>query len=163
MNKKPKLVDMMQEELPSIGYQKRLSYRTTYEEVIDLYRLINKTVFNSKLAMPTIEVMPRCRTYWGICFGEHHMMPKQRSYCKIRVMDKWYCKQWLISTLAHEMCHQYTWDILGEERRKVGKEPLMSHGPTFYIFRERLAENGISLKRYHRRSKWFKTQDLFKS
>ena len=78
-------------------------------------------------------------------------------------MDKWFCKQWMISTLAHEMCHQWQWDIISSARRKLGKEPIMSHGPTFYMFRERLADHGISLKRYHRRGKWFKTQDLFKS
>jgi hypothetical protein len=162
MFRKPVLLDMMREELPSIGYQKRLSYRTDYNEVVSLYRLINKTIFNNKLIMPTIEVMPRCRTYWGMCFGSVEMPTNRKSYCKIRLMDKWYCKQWLISTLAHEMCHQYQWDVQGLQRLHQGKEPIMSHGPSFFVYRDKLAKHGISLKRSHSRRKWFKRQDFFK-
>jgi len=161
MFKKSELSELMREELPSIGYQKRLGYRTTVAEVEALYRIINKTVFNNKLRMPVIEVMPRCRTYWGICFGSF-TPTKRGAYCKIRVMDKWFCRQWLITTLAHEMCHQYQWDIIGEQRLKLGKERLMSHGPSFYLFRDRLAKHGIPLKRHHRQRKWFKHQNLFK-
>lgn len=69
----------------------------------------------------------------------------------------------MISILAHEMCHQYTWDIIGPEREQAGKERMLSHGPTFFQFKEKLSEHGISLKISHRRSSWFKTQDFFKS
>lgn len=149
-------------ELPSLSYQKRLCYRTNYDEVVAIYKLLNKTIFNNKLEIPIIEVVPRCRKYWGMCFGTHERLPGKRSYCKIRLMDKWYCKQWLISTLAHEMCHQYQWDIVGNQRIKKGKDRLMSHGPTFYIFKEKLAKHGISLKRAHGKRRWFKHQDFFK-
>ena len=157
------LLELMAGELPTIGYQKKLCYRTSYNEVINLYRLINKTVFSNKLEMPEIEVVPRCRKYWGICFGGSDRLPGRRSYCKIRVMDKWFCRQWLITILAHEMCHQYQWDILGEQRIKKNKDRIMSHGPSFYIFKEKLAANNISLKRFHRSKKWFRTQNFFKS
>ena len=82
--------------------------------------------------------------------------------CIIRVSDKWFCKQWLITTLAHEMVHQYQWDIQGRERIKNGKEPFISHGPTFFQFRDKLAENNISLKRAHGIKGWFKHQNLWK-
>jgi hypothetical protein len=162
MFRKTSLLDMMQEELPSIGYQKRLGYRTNHDEVVKLYRIINKVVFNDKLIMPVIEVMPRCRKYWGMCFGSVEMPTTRKSYCKIRLMDKWYCKQWLISTLAHEMCHQYQWDVQGLQRLRKGKEPIMSHGPSFFVFRDKLAKHGIPLKTSHSKRKWFKGQDLFK-
>jgi hypothetical protein len=77
-------------------------------------------------------------------------------------MDKWYCKQWLITVLAHEMCHQYQWDIQGMERLKRGKQPLMSHGPSFFVFRDKLKKHGISLKGAHSKRKWFWYQNLFK-
>ncbi len=161
MFKKSELSELMKEELPGIRYQKRLSYRTDLAEVEALYRMINKTIFNNKLNMPILEVVPRCRTYWGICFGS--FTPTRRgAYCKIRVMDKWFCKQWLITTLAHEMCHQYQWDVIGEQRLRSGKERLMSHGPSFYLFRDKLAKHGIPLKRHHRQKKWFQNQNLFK-
>ena len=156
------LSELMQEELPSIGYQKRLSYRTDYDEVVYLYRLINHKIFNNKLIMPEIEVMPRCRKYWGMCFATVNMPTKTKSFCKIRLMDKWYCKQWLITTLAHEMCHQYQWDRQGPKRLREGKEPILSHGPSFFVFRDKLAKHGITLKNAHSRRRWFKHQNLFK-
>ena len=161
MFKNKSLSELMLEDLPSISYQKRLSYRTTHAEVTALYRLINKTIFNNKLPMPEIEVAPRCREYWGLCFGSYVRPTARKSNCKIRLMDKWYCRQWLIIVLAHEMCHQYQWDIIGEKRLKEGKERLMSHGPTFYVFRDKLAKYGIPLKRHHRWRKWLKTQNIF--
>ena len=103
MFRKANLAELMREELPPIAYQKRLLYRTDRDEVIALYRLINKTIFNNKLKMPEIEVMARCRKYWGMCYGSYDEPTKNRSSCKIRLMDKWYCRQWLITTLAHEM------------------------------------------------------------
>jgi hypothetical protein len=163
MFRKPNLTELMREELPPIAYQKRLCYRTDYDEVVALYRLINKTIFNYKLIMPEIEVMPRCRKYWGMCYGSLEMPSQTKSYCKIRLMDKWYCKQWLITVLAHEMCHQYQWDIQGLERLKRGRQPLMSHGPSFFVFRDKLKKYGISLKSAHSKRKWFRYQNLFKA
>ena len=61
------------------------------------------------------------------------------------------------------MCHQYQWDILGEERVRAGKERIVSHGSSFFLFKDKLEKHGISLKRAHVRKSWFKTQDFFKS
>jgi SprT-like family len=157
------LREIMREDLPNIAYQKRLMYRTDLKEVQQLYRLINKQIFNNQLEMPFIEVAPRCRKYWGICFGDETKKGWRQSYCKIKLMDKWYCRQWLVTILAHEMCHQYQWDIIGEERLKQGKDRLMSHGPSFFIFRDKLAKHGISLKTSHSKRRWFKHQNLFKA
>ena len=153
----------MESPLPSIGQQKRLSYRTNINEVTRLYKMLNWYIFDNTLSMPTLEVVPRCRKYWGMCYGSYDAPIRNRSSCKIRLMDKWYCKQWLVAVLAHEMCHQYQWDIQGLERRKVGKDPIMSHGPSFFVFRDRLKKHGISLKGAHSRRKWFLYQNLFKA
>jgi hypothetical protein len=77
-------------------------------------------------------------------------------------MDKWYSRQWLITVLAHEMCHQYQWDVQGLERLKKGKEPIMSHGPSFFVFRDKLKEHGIALKSAHSKRRWFLHQNMFK-
>jgi hypothetical protein len=157
------ILEMMESPLPSIGQQKRLSYRTDINEVTRLYRMLNYYIFDNELPTPILEVMPRCRKYWGMCFGSNEPVPYRRSLCKIRLMDKWYSRQWLINTLAHEMCHQYQWDIIGPERIKQGKEPIMSHGPSFFIFRDELKKHKISLKTSHSKRKWFKHQNLFKA
>jgi len=158
MTKKSELSKLMREPLPSIGYQKRLSYRTNVAEVIELYKIINQACFNNKLNMPEIEVTPRCRKYWGMCYGSFEIVKYRKTYCKIRLMDKWFCKQWLITTLAHEMVHQYQWDIDGTKREREGKNRIMSHGPSFYAHREKLAKHGISLKMGHGQKRWLKHQ-----
>ena len=140
MTKRSELSKLMREPLPSIGYQKRLSYRTNVDEVVELYKIINQACFNNKLDMPEIEVTPRCRKYWGMCFASYDIVKYRKTYCKIRLMDKWFCKQWLITTLAHEMVHQWEW--LTNEN--------MTHGPQFFLWRNQLANYNITLSRCYR-------------
>lgn len=164
MAKYSQLQVLMSEGLPNRTSQKRLMYRTDPTEVLELFHVINREIFSNKLPVPDIEIMPNCRKYWGLCSAHSftlHPDPK-RSNCTIRLMDKWFCKQWLITTLAHEMCHQYQWDVIGHKRVKEGRAPLMSHGPTFFIFRDKLERHGISLKRSHSMRRWFRHQNLFK-
>ncbi len=164
MSKTSRLYELMSEDLPRKTYQKRLSYRTSKREVAALYGIINHEIFNDQLVRPEIQIMARCREYWGYCLANDILPKLDRtvSNCKIRLSDKWFCKQWLISTLAHEMCHQYQWDVESVHRIRKGKDPIMSHGPTFFKFKDKLAKHGISLKRSHGQKRWFKHQNLFK-
>jgi hypothetical protein len=47
--------------------------------------------------------------------------------------------------MAHEMVHQFQWDILSNERQSQGLGPIMSHGPSFFAWRKPLAEYNIPL------------------
>lgn len=152
----------MSEELPLISKQRKRSYRTTHEEVVEIYKILNKTIFKNKLIMPEIIVKSRCREYWGMCQSINYFPRPDESNVKIILSDKWYCKQWLVMTLAHEMCHQYQWDIVGPKRIKQNKEPIMSHGPSFFKHRDKLKEYGIPLKSSHGTKRWFQHQNLFK-
>ena len=58
--------------------------------------------------------------------------------------------------------HQYQWDVIGDIRRKEGINPIMSHGPSFFYFKNELEEIGIPLKTGISIRKWFTTQDLQK-
>ena len=157
------IAQLMESELPSIGYQKRLTYRATYKEVKSLYKMINKEVFNNKLPPAEIRIMNKTPGYWGFCIAKH-ITPYTtgESTCLIKLSEKWYCKQWLITTLAHEMVHQYQFDVDGPKRMKRGLEPIMSHGPSFFAFRDKLKKHGISLRKSHSRRRWIKYQNLFK-
>ena len=159
-----KLMKYMSMELPTISAQKRLVYRTDLKEVRHLFRVLNKAIFDNKLPMPEFVIFHRGKDYWGLCEAmDLYPDPKlKKSNVRIHLSDKWFCKQWLIDTLAHEMCHQYQWDVYSKQRMKKGLEPIMSHGPSFYVFRDRLADYGISLKRHHRMKKWFLHQNFFK-
>lgn len=142
----------MKTPLPPISFQRRKGYRPTLREVKHIYKLLNKYVFDNKLVMPPIEI-GICRTYWGICAGQHRPT-KRGTYCRIRLMDKWFCVQWLVTTIAHEMVHQYEWDVLGKK---------MTHRQSFFMWKERLNKFNIDLKTYHGQKKWFKYQDFKRS
>lgn len=144
--------------LPNKTSQKRLSYRPSLEEVNKIYNLLNRTIFKNSLYRPEI-ILGQRRGCWGYCRGYVNERPTG-SRCVIYLSDKWFCIQWLIVTLAHEMAHQYQWDIISKKRSQQGKEELMSHGPTFFQHRHRFYRFKLPLKTAHRMRKWFKYQDL---
>jgi hypothetical protein len=153
-----KLAQLMLEPEPKISKQKLLLYRPTRKEVRELYNLINEEIFNNQLPKAKLEIRSHCRGYWGFCEANDFSLRAKTSRCIIRISDRWYSKQWLITILAHEMVHQYQWDIYSKERVKEGKDPLMSHGPSFFVFKEKMKEHGIELRRIPRRPKWLKNR-----
>ena len=152
----------MSEDLPNLTFQRKLSYVATNREVKAIYRLLNKEIFGNRLVMPKIYVRSRLQGSWGECYGFNTNYTYNKSCCIITLADRWYCRQWLIMTIAHEMCHQYEWDIISKRRKREGLPPIMSHGPTFFRWRDRLKKKGIPLKKYNDHEKWFVTQRLFK-
>lgn len=156
------LLQLMAEPLPNIGSQKKLPYRPNKKEVKELYNIINNEIFDNQLPPAKLELKSHCRGYWGMCIAEGFNKRKRYSQCRIVLSDKWYCKQWLINTLAHEMVHQHQWDVYSKERTKESKNPIMSHGPSFYKFKKQLSEYGIILKRSSGAKRWFKYQMLSK-
>jgi len=75
--------------------------------------------------------------FWGECEGKQQGHRNGPYYTKaIRLQRKHSTPKKFIDTMAHEMCHQYEWEIIGGE---------MSHGKTFYMWKDKLAEKGIPL------------------
>jgi hypothetical protein len=140
----------MNAELPSITEQRQLCYRPHIHEVEYVYDRLNYYLFDYSLAMPEI-TLGSCKQYWGMCSG-YHELQSYGTACTLKLMDKWFCAQWMVTTLAHEMAHQFEWDVLEKD---------MTHRQSFFIHRDRMAEYGISLKTAHRMRKWFLYQDLF--
>lgn len=145
--------------LPSLKKQARLPFRPSVEEVEYIYDVINLELFDNAMIRPTIHVGPYCYGFWGMCYGEDEIFDTG-SYCEIKVPDRWYCIQWMILVLSHEMCHAYQWDVEGSIRVVAGYPRLMSHGTTFIQHRARFKEYGIPLKEIYHHSKWFEFQDL---
>jgi hypothetical protein len=94
-------------------------------------------------------------------------MPEQQangSWCSIRLMDKWFCPQWFMNTLAHEMVHQYQWDHYRWEHLDYYGKPMFEgsggHGPSFYAFRDRFEHYDLTLKISFGQKRWFKYQDF---
>jgi hypothetical protein len=154
------LMRLLETPLPSISRQRRKPYRPDEQEINRIYSLINRAVFDGQMTRPRI-VTGREVDALGWCIG---LKPpgSRRSGCLIRLTDKWFSVHWLIFVLAHEMCHQYQWDILGPERLTEGLRPLISHGPSFFQHRDRLAEIGVPLLKKVCMYRWFQYQDLRK-
>ena len=160
MFKNKSLIELMDTPLPSLTAQKRLLFRPDLRDVERVYDKINHKIFNNKLYRPDIN-LGTCRNYWGMCIGEAEQHD-DGSFCTIKLSDKWYSVQWMVAVLAHEMAHQYQYEIDGVKRIKLGKDPIMSHGPSFFMFRDIFSTYGIPLRRSHSKSDWFKYQNLFK-
>ena len=124
----------------------------------------DRHVFKNQLRRPPIE-MGVTRDYWGICIGLDNETARGTS-CLIKISDKYFCPQWFMNVLAHEMAHQYQWDIYrwdhqdyhGREMYKDGG----AHGPSFFMWRERFDHYGLNLKTAHGQRRWFKWQDFNK-
>jgi hypothetical protein len=151
---------IMATPLPSVWIQKRKPFRPDAEFVNYAYNTLNKYVFENELVRPEIKLSTLRKT-WGWCLGGTEYEPSG-SMCVIRLYDKWYTPSWFMNILAHEMAHQYQWDVLGPEREDCGHEAIMSHGPSFFIWKDRFEHYGLTLKTAPRIRKWFRYQDFSK-
>ena len=149
---------LMATPLPTANQQRRLPYRPNIREVRRVYQLLNKYIFSNQLSCPPISI-GLCRDSFGECTA-FRTKTRKGTYCKIHIKDKWWSVQWMVNTLAHEMAHQYQWDIASLKREKRGLGPIMSHGPSFFQHKERMASFGITLKYSHSLESWFEHQDL---
>jgi hypothetical protein len=141
------LRQLMATPLPGRNQQLRSSYRPNIRQVIKIYNLLNQVIFKNKLTRPKI-VLAQQRKKWGECEVFDYKL-RSGSSCIIKINNKWSCIQWLITILAHEMAHQYQWDIIGPTRLAEGKDPLIGHGPSFFQHRARLYKYKIPLRIRH--------------
>jgi len=149
----------MEAPLPSKTYQRRLQYRPSYKDINYAYNKLNFYLFDNRLRKPYIEQGTRRQT-WGYCQWEDELQDTG-SYCHIKLMDKWFCPQWFWNTLAHEMVHQWQWDIGRFEGYRVDTSSG-SHGRSFFLWRDRFAHYGLSLKTAHGMKRWLKHQTFSK-
>lgn len=152
---------IMESSLPSITYQRRKLFRPDYADINYAYNIINRYCFDNQLRKPEI-VQRQLKGVWGFCQWELEEQTNG-SHCSINLVDKWFCPQWFVQTLAHEMAHQYQWDIHRWEHYN-GNMPTDSggHGPSFFMWRERFAHYGLDLKTAHGQKRWFRHQDFRK-
>jgi hypothetical protein len=154
----------MQADLPSITYQRRKYFRPSQADINYAYNAINRHVFGNQLRKPRIHT-GRVARAWGSCQW-YWREQRSGSYCDLWIADKWFCQQWFMNTLAHEMVHQWQWDIYRWDHQAVfGREPHTDsggHGPNFHAWRDEFDYYGLTLKSWFRTKKWFKYQDFRK-
>lgn len=149
---------IMEAELPSITYQRRKLFRPTYEDTLYAYKIINRHVFANQLRLPKITIS-QTQKCWGYCTWNKHLI-ENGSWCEIRLNDKWFCPQWFMNTLAHEMVHQWQHDIYRWDHKLP--ENGGGHGPSFFIWREEFAYYGLTLKTAFGQKRWFRHQNFNK-
>ena len=152
---------IMEAPLPSLTYQRRLGFRPSYADINYAYNICNRYLFDNRLRKPVITQGQR-RSTWGFCNWEDDY-DHTGSYCTMALMDKWFCPSWFIQTLAHEMVHQYQWDIYRFEEHDGDYEKNSgAHGPDFFMFRDRFDHYGLRLKQWYGQKRWLKHQDWYK-
>ena len=110
-------------------------FRPTIADCRELFRNINRQVFNNELKMPNFRLV-YSKEYWGECTGDLEDYTK----CTIKMNKSFLSKRLFVYTLAHEMVHQWEW-LVNED---------MTHGPQFFLWRDELAKFGIVLSRKYR-------------
>lgn len=110
-------------------------FRPTIADCREVFRNINKQVFNNELKMPHFRLV-YSGAFWGECTGDIN----DQSKCMIKMNKSFLSKRLFVYTMAHEMVHQWEW--LTNEN--------MTHGPQFFLWRDELAKFGIVLSRKYR-------------
>lgn len=149
---------IMEAQLPGITYQRRKLFRPSIDDTLCAYKMINRYVFSNQLRRPIIE-LGQTQKCWGYCQWEKQPV-WNGSWVKIKLSNKWFCPQWFLNTLAHEMVHQWQWDIY---RWQYGlPENSGGHGPSFFAWRDEFAYYGLTLKTAFGQRRWFRHQDFNK-
>lgn len=157
------LRSIMERPLPPKMFQRRKQYRPNLDEVLYTYKLCNYYIFDNQLSMPEI-TMGHPKKCWAYCawFNEPQ---SEGTYCRIHINRYWFCRQWFINTFAHEMVHQWQWDIYrpaDNPNYNKYSNKSMGHGPSFFRWRDKFKEHGLCLKRDFGQKRWFKHQNFNK-
>lgn len=156
--------------LPTVMEQKKFPFRPNVTEVDSLYRAINRCVFDNQLTQPEITLYS-LKDCWASCSWEllrqrRSSWGKSGTWCTIQLNDKWYSPQWMVTILAHEMVHQWQWDVYRWQHLKRNKREMFllsgAHGPSFHSWRGKMEEWGIWLKITYSDTSWWRHQDLFR-
>ena len=156
---------IMQADLPSKTYQRQKLYRPKNSDVIYAYNIINRHVFDNQLRRPDIYIKSHLRKIWGCCVWMSHKQ-YTGSHCVIQLSDKYFCEQWFMNVLAHEMVHQWQWDVYRWDHEEYFERKMYrasgAHGPSFFAWKDRFAALGLNLKTGHGQKRWFQYQDFTK-
>jgi hypothetical protein len=151
---KETLVKLLNTPLPSKRVQRRASYRPTKEQMHLIFDILNDVLFEGKLARPSIQ--QRSIKVWGLC----SVYDDPKLFSRIKISNECFCVQWFTLILAHEMVHQYQWEIDGPEVTKSGREIMVDHNESFFKFTDKFNEHGIPLREAYSKHLWFKHQDF---
>ena len=142
----PRLAQILEAPYPSKSHFRSMPYRPDDEEITSIFGAINDSIFGGILRQPTIR-LSRVKKTWGWCQGDYEMRDGHHwpSTKEIIMYPMYPGVHMFVATLGHEMVHHWQWSINSIERLAMGKKPLMSHGPSFYQWRDAFAKRGLPL------------------
>ena len=114
-------------------------FKPTIADCREIFRNINRNVFNDELSMPKFRLVTSA-DFWGECAGSLD----DSGLCTIKLNKIFPSKRLFIVTMAHEMVHQWEW--LNYES--------MSHGKTFFVWRNELKKYNIPLNRAYSKKEY---------
>jgi hypothetical protein len=154
---------IVQSDLPTPDVMLTVGHKTCLKEVRYYYKILNRYVFADQLTMPSLKIK-KLRDCWALCEG-YVILDNDKDISgfstQIILNSQQLCPQLCLVSLAHEMVHQYQWQVLGPQRLKQGLKPLMSHGPSFFRWRKKFHNFGIPLATGHRALKIAYHQDIW--
>jgi len=157
MLRRSPLLKIMESELPDFARCKK-GYQPTLKEAKHYYKLINRHVFENQLTPTKIRIF-RMRDCWGYCSNINNNSSEPIS--EILLTRKFPCLQFFIAVLAHEMVHQFQWEIETPLRRSRGLGPVWGHGANFFRWSRKFKRVGIPLSRYGNHHKLIEHRDIW--
>ncbi len=118
--------------------QGREQFVATKEHAQMVWHALNHAVFGGVLQYPEKMIIQDRPTwdFWGECEGWQRGSRWGQHYTRaIRLQKIHPSPKRFIDVMAHEMVHQYEWERQG----------TMTHGKTFWAWKDKLAEKGIPL------------------
>lgn len=99
-------------------YKNENDFQFTYRHVIYWFGIINRAAFKNKLPLPKFKIK-RMRNTWGWCIASESSMV-------IKINENINSRSLFLSTLGHEMTHQYQYMFEGG---------IMNHKESFKIWK----------------------------
>ena len=127
------------------------------------YTLGTRLAHNIKLNICLDDDLVNTRFYGSVIWEDDNHRPREydMELCN-HLKDRM-----LYRVLAHEMVHQYQWDVYRwdyfREYHRAMNTDSEGHGPSFFMWRERFEYYGLSLRRGHSQRRWFRYQELSRS
>lgn len=119
----------------------RSNYRPSQQKVAHTYNLLNKVLFKGRLVRPKIAIYQQ-REVWGWA----NMLPGHR--VDIGINHRYPCEQFFVAVLAHEMIHQWQWEVDAVKRIKQGLRVQTCHGENFQMWKNTFEKYQIPFGMY---------------
>ena len=121
------------------------AYKPTTDECQKVHNLLNKNVFDGMLKKTRFNIR-NMGDVWAMCDGRFDIKSEKFFTEQILLHNKFPHKAMFVTAVAHEMVHQWQWEVYSAERHEQGKGFIMSHGPSFRKWKKALGKYLIPLR-----------------